>query len=106
VKSSAVIWSTRSFFSIHDKAMAWLLCHAKELGRIGRWLLRLSPFKFKVSHVSGKSNGVADCLTRQYEELSADDTLRGLSCSTYPRRFGRFANTKVKSRSAKIYVGR
>jgi hypothetical protein len=41
-----------------------LLRHANELGRIGRWVLRLAPFKFRVSHISGKANVVADCLTR------------------------------------------
>jgi hypothetical protein len=51
-----------------NQALAWLLRHAKELGRIGRWILRLAPFKFRVSHISGKTNIVADCLTRQYEQ--------------------------------------
>jgi hypothetical protein len=76
-------------FYLHtdNEALAWLLCHAKELGRIGRWLLRLAPFKFKVSHVSGKSNVVADCLTRQYEELSADDTFTGLVLQHLPEAF-------------------
>jgi hypothetical protein len=27
-----------------NQALAWLLRHAKELGRIGRWVLRLAPF--------------------------------------------------------------
>ena len=49
-----------------NQALAWLLRHAKELGRIGRWVLRLAPFKFRVSHISGKANVVADCLTRQF----------------------------------------
>jgi hypothetical protein len=76
-------------FYLHtdNEALAWLLCHAKELGRIGRWLLRLAPFKFKVSHISGKSNVVADCLTRQYEELSADDTFTGLVLQHLPEAF-------------------
>jgi hypothetical protein len=52
-----------------NQALSWLLRHVKEFGRIGRWLLRLAPFKFKVCHVSGKNNVVADCLTRQYEDL-------------------------------------
>jgi hypothetical protein len=35
-------------FSLHtdNQALAWLLRHAKGLGRIGRWILRLAPFKF------------------------------------------------------------
>jgi hypothetical protein len=42
-----------------NQALAWLLRHAKELGRIGRWVLRLAPFKFKVGLISGKANVVA-----------------------------------------------
>jgi hypothetical protein len=52
-----------------NQALAWLLRHAKELGRIGRWVLRLAPFKFKVGLISGEANVIADCLTRQYEDL-------------------------------------
>jgi hypothetical protein len=52
-----------------NQALSWLLRQVKELGRIGRWLLRLVPFKFKVHHVSGRNNVVADCLTRQYVDL-------------------------------------
>jgi hypothetical protein len=53
-----------------NQAMSWLLRHAKQLGRIARWILRLAPFKFRVSHISGKANVVADCLTRQHDEPS------------------------------------
>jgi hypothetical protein len=59
-------------FTIHtdNQALSWLLKHVKELGRIGRWILRLAPYKFKTVHISGKSNVVADCLTVQIEDLS------------------------------------
>jgi hypothetical protein len=43
-----------------------------ELGRLGIWILSLAPFKFKVTHISGKSNVVADYLTRQFEDLPSD----------------------------------
>jgi hypothetical protein len=61
-----------------NQALAWLLRHAKELGRIGRWVFRLAPFKFKVGLISDKANVVADCLTRQYENLSQGATFSGL----------------------------
>jgi hypothetical protein len=61
-----------------NEAMASLLRHAEKLGRRGRWVLRLSPFKYKVCHVSGKTNVGADCLTRQYEDLSVAATFMGL----------------------------
>jgi hypothetical protein len=70
-----------------NKALVGLLRHAKELGRIGRWVLRLAPFKFKVCHVSGKSNVVANCLTRQYDNPSADATFAGLVLQHLPEAF-------------------
>ncbi|PNF31069.1 hypothetical protein B7P43_G17391, partial [Cryptotermes secundus] len=70
-----------------NQALAWLLRHAKELGRIGRWLLRLAPFKFRAAHISGKANVVADCLTRQYEQPSEDATLSGLVLGQLPEAF-------------------
>jgi hypothetical protein len=70
-----------------NQALAWLLCHAKELGRIGRWVLLLAPFKFKVGHISGKANVVADCLTRQYEDLSAEATFSGAVLGQLPEAF-------------------
>jgi hypothetical protein len=69
-----------------NQALAWIL-HVKELGRIGRWVLRLAPFKFQVCHVSGKTNVVADCLTRQYEYLPADATFRNLVLQHLPKAF-------------------
>ena len=51
-----------------NQALAWLLKNAKNLGRLGRWVLRLSCFKFRVQHIAGKENVVADGLTRQYED--------------------------------------
>jgi hypothetical protein len=76
-------------FSHHtyNQARSWLLRHAKELGRIGRWLLRLTPFMFKVYHLSGRTNVVADCLTRQYEDISTDVTFAGLVLQHLPEAF-------------------
>jgi hypothetical protein len=44
-------------FCLHtdNQALAWLLRYAKELGRLGSWVLRLAPFKFKIDHISGKT---------------------------------------------------
>jgi hypothetical protein len=66
-------------FCLHtdNEAMAWLLQHAKELGQIRQCVLHLALFKFKVCHDSGKTNIVADCLIRQYEDVSADATFTG-----------------------------
>jgi hypothetical protein len=70
-----------------NQALVWLLYHAKELGRIGRWVLRLAPFKFRVKHISGKDNVVADCLSRQYEEPSEPLVFSGLLLGHLPEAF-------------------
>jgi hypothetical protein len=76
-------------FSLHtdNQALSWLLRHVKELGRIGWWVSRLAPFKFKVYHVSGRSNIVAACLTRQYEDISTDVMFAGLVLQHLPEAF-------------------
>ena len=37
-------------FELHcdNLALSWLFRNVKEVGRLGRWILRLSPFRFKV----------------------------------------------------------
>jgi hypothetical protein len=55
---------TEFFLHMDNEALAWLLQHATELGQIWQCVLHLAPFKFKVCHVSGKTDVVADCLTR------------------------------------------
>jgi transposase InsO family protein len=79
-----------------NQALAWLLSHAKELGRIGRWLLRLAPFKFRAAHISGKVNSVADCLTRQYEQVSGSEQLSGLVLGQLPEAFHSIAEYQKK----------
>jgi hypothetical protein len=39
----------------------------KEIGHLGRWVLRLAPFKFRVKHTRGCDIGVADALSRIFE---------------------------------------
>lgn len=55
-----------------NQALSWMRGHVRQLGRIGRWILRLSPFKFKVVHVRGHDNPVADALTRVFEETPTE----------------------------------
>jgi hypothetical protein len=49
-------------------AMCWLLKRVKDVGRLGQWILRLAPFKFKVVHTCGVDNVVADALSRMFEK--------------------------------------
>jgi hypothetical protein len=51
-------------FELHcdNLALCWLLKKTKEIGRLGRWVLRLAPFKFGVKHTKGAENVVDDAL--------------------------------------------
>jgi hypothetical protein len=84
-------------FTLHtdNQALSWLLRHYKEVGRIARWILRIAPFKCKVVHISGKSNVVADCLTRQYEQAS-DDSFSGLVLQHFPAAFQSIKEHQLK----------
>jgi hypothetical protein len=48
-------------------ALCWLLRRTRDMGRLGRWILRLTPFKFRVKHTKGVENAVADALSRMFE---------------------------------------
>ena len=57
---------TRSYlehkeFQLHcdNLALCWLLRKVKNVRKLGRWILCLAPFKFKVHH-KGVDNVVAD----------------------------------------------
>jgi hypothetical protein len=49
--------------SCDNLALCWLLKRVKDVGRLGRWILRLAPFKFKVKHLRGVDNVVAHALS-------------------------------------------
>jgi len=53
-------------FELHcdNLALCWLLKRVKEIGRLGRWVLRLASFKFRVEHSRRVDNVVADALSR------------------------------------------
>lgn len=50
-----------------NAALSWLFEHPKQIGKLGRWILLLSRFKFDIKHIKGRCNNVADCLSRMYE---------------------------------------
>jgi hypothetical protein len=75
-----------------NQALTWLLRHTEELGRIRCWVLHLVLFKFKVCHISGKTN-VANCLIRRYEDLSVEALFSVCwSFSTHLRLFSQSEN--------------
>jgi len=58
----------KEFELLYDNlALCWLLKRVKDVGRSGRWILRLAPFKFRVRHSRGVNNVVADALSRMFD---------------------------------------
>jgi hypothetical protein len=51
-----------------NQALSWLLSHPRQLGKIGRWAIKISSMKFQVQHVRGTQNVIADSLSRMFEE--------------------------------------
>jgi hypothetical protein len=66
-------------FELHcdNLALCWLFRNVKDMGRLGRWILRLAPFKFKVHHTKGVDNVVADS-SRMFEGHEVTDQEEGL----------------------------
>lgn len=51
-----------------NQALTWLLAHPRQLGRIGRWIIRISALKFRVQHIRGTTNVCADALSRMFHQ--------------------------------------
>ena len=66
-----------------NQALSWLLNHPKQLGRIGRWVLKLGHFNFKVQHIRGTQNVVADTLSHMFRP---DDDAPSDHCLLYTSR--------------------
>lgn len=47
-----------------NKALQWLFQVKKPTSRLMRWKLQLAEYDFEIIHIRGKSNLVADCLSR------------------------------------------
>ena len=52
------------------QALSWVLAKPRTTGRIARWAVRLSAFKFTVTHIGGADNTVADAMSRMFAEES------------------------------------
>lgn len=69
----AVIWATEKFrgyieggitiISDHQP-LKWLMSLKSPSGRLARWALKLQPYDLKIQYQPGKTNVVADCLSR------------------------------------------
>ena len=59
----------------YNPALCWLLKRVKAIGRLGRWVLRLAPFKLKVIYTKVTEIVVADSLSRVFEVLEGPDMI-------------------------------
>lgn len=50
-----------------NQALSWVLARPRKTGRIARWAVRISAFRFKVRHIRGIDNQIADALSRMFD---------------------------------------
>ena len=78
-------------------ALCWLLRKTKEIGRLGRWVLRLAPSKFRVKHTKGSENVVCSMAkTTTRRRWCAQ-----VCCNLFPLSIRPWRNTRQKVNSAK-----
>lgn len=57
-----------------NQALSWVLARPRKTGRIARWAVRISAFQFKVRHIRGSDNQVADALSRMFSEDQSQES--------------------------------
>ena len=63
----------KDFELMHDNLdFCYLLKKFKDICRIGTWVLRLAPFKFRVKHNRETDNVVADALPRAFGNMMCE----------------------------------
>jgi hypothetical protein len=60
-------------FYLKPMRPSWLLAHPRQLGKIGRWVVKISSMKFQVRYVRGTQNIIDDslflCLMVMYRRI-------------------------------------
>ena len=70
------IYLVHKEFEIHceNLPLCWLLKRVKDVGRLGRWILRVAPIKFRVKHTRGMDNVVANARSQNFEGDSCENS--------------------------------
>lgn len=78
----AIVWSTHHFkpylygtkfqLQTDHKPLKWIFTMKNGNTRIMKWIWRLQEFEFEINHINGKTNKVADLLSRQNENLTVN----------------------------------
>jgi hypothetical protein len=63
-----------------NQALSWLVSHPRKLGKIGRWVAKISALKFQVRHIRGTQNIVADALSRMFD-LPVEEATSPVQCN-------------------------
>ena len=64
-----------------NQALSWCLARPRKVGRLARWAVRLSAFKFVPKYIRGVDNFVADALSRMFDLSVASEETCLLSTS-------------------------
>ena len=86
----ALVWALKKFrcylygrpFIVRtdNSAVKWLWSKKELTGKFSRWILSLQEYDFKIEHVKGKNNVVADVLSRNLEPAGTSATEHRVSC--------------------------
>ena len=85
----ALIWALEKFreyllgkrfiLQTDNAALTFLYNHPKQMGKIGRWVLKLSEYNFELQHINGTLNTIADALSRLYNEEYTEESINNLT---------------------------
>ena len=64
-----------------NQALSWCLARPRKVGRLARWTIHISAFKFVPKHIHGADNFVADALSQMFDLTVASEESVLLSTS-------------------------
>ena len=72
-------------FDLHtdNQALSYVLARPRKSGRLARWAVRISAFKFKVTHLRSSQNVIADTLSRMFEGYPCEDVSDESQCADF-----------------------
>lgn len=82
-----------------NQALSWLLSHPRQLGKIGRWVVKISAFKFRTQHIRGTQNLIADTLSRMFhtnEKAVDNEPVVNTILADFPLAFGGIKNYQAQ----------
>lgn len=80
IRAYRIYLSDKKFTIYTDhKALKYVMDQKRSAGRLARWAMEIQGYQFEIIHKPGKSNQVADALSRrQYEDEMHDPTIASI----------------------------